>query len=104
MSTDPMKERDGLVDRLRAHAGFVENGGCVEHSLTDEFSLLTEAANRIEQLERDLAEAVEAMGPFAEAANDAERLVGHDGPLPQCIALHHLRAARRVHDKHRRDG
>lgn len=39
-----------LIERLRAHAGFLESGGCVDHQLTDEAALLTEAADEIERL------------------------------------------------------
>ena len=35
-----------------------------------------------------------ALEPFARAADDAERLAGHDGPLGQYVGLTELRAAR----------
>lgn len=48
--------RDELVEKLRAHAGFVENGGCVDHSMTDEASLLRRAADALSAKDRELAE------------------------------------------------
>lgn len=55
----------------------------------------TIARRRAESAEAKLAEARKVIEPFARAADNAERLAGHDGPLGQCVELEHLRAARR---------
>lgn len=44
-----------IAERLRAHAGFVENGGCADHGMTDEPWLLREAADEIDRLTGTLA-------------------------------------------------
>ena len=39
-----------IVEQLQAHAGFIENGGCADHGMTDEPWLLREAADEIKRL------------------------------------------------------
>jgi len=63
--------------------------------MTDVYAASRKAHTRAEVAEAKLAEARKVIEPFARAADNAERLAGHDGPLGQCVELEHLRAARR---------
>lgn len=88
----------GLVERLRsAHDRFAILDGVDNDGLCD----VLEAASLIQSQaagwaadKARIAELEEGLEPFASAADDAERLAGHDGPLGQYIDLPHLR---RVH-------
>jgi len=76
-------------------AGFEGEGYEVAREKAQSFVERVNAAEaRALTAEAALVKARTALEPFAKAADDAERLVGHDGPLGQYIDLADLRAAR----------
>jgi hypothetical protein len=50
-----------LVKKLRAHAGFIENGGCADHSMMDEPWLLREAADALQRSSEQADEALDRL-------------------------------------------
>lgn len=84
-----VKERDALVLSTGEHI-----------TRRSELLARAEAAEAsVARLTALLAEADEVVKPFAKAADNAERLAGHDGPLGQYVELEHLRPARRYQQK-----
>jgi len=86
-----MIENAGLVEKLEAHAGFMENGGICEHSMTDEPGLLREAAQRIRELEVALVAETERCAKVADdAAAEMVRIAklhpGNSIPRDTCFS------------------
>lgn len=76
---------DDLIARLRAMYSHRGDGIPTQYVNPNG----PEAADEIERLR-------EALEPFAEAADQAERLVGHDGPLDPVVPLSACIQARRA--------
>lgn len=86
------------IEELRCHQTQMDMDGVmvgVSRQALDEvltyygLAALASSQARMERLE-------EALRPFANAADDTERLAGHDGPLGQWIDYADLRRARSV--------
>lgn len=81
-----------LIERLRLQAKLGMFDTPPEHKHVG----YGEAADALERQSALLAEAREALLAFGDAADIAERIVGHDGPLDPIVALAACRRARSV--------
>lgn len=94
MADRPIPFSAPMVRALLAGADGLGPAGGEEPKNADEF-VRTFNVPPIQKRAADIIdELAVALRPFAEAADDAERTAGHDGPLGQYLDLPHLRRAR----------